>query len=57
MPVYFAIINSFKSLREIVTSCTSLPKTLYLGNYIKAWIKTDYPRVFSNSLIITIASV
>jgi raffinose/stachyose/melibiose transport system permease protein len=57
MPVYFTIINSFKPLREIVTSYTSLPKTFYLGNYIKAWIKTDYPRVFLNSLIITIASV
>jgi len=57
MPIYFTIINSFKPLREIVTSYTSLPKTFYLGNYIKAWLKTDYPRVFLNSLIITIVSV
>jgi len=27
MPVYFTIINSFKPLREIVTSYTSFPKT------------------------------
>lgn len=57
MPIYFTIINSFKPLREIVTSYTSIPKTFYLGNYIKAWIKTDYPRAFLNSLIITVVSV
>jgi len=57
MPLYFTIINSLKPLKEIVTSYTSVPKTLYLGNYAKAWIKTDYPRVFLNSLIITASSL
>ena len=57
MPVYFTIINSFKPLREIVTSYTDFPESFYLGNYIKAWIKTEYPRVFLNSLIITVVSL
>ncbi len=57
MPVYFTVINSFKPLKEIVTSYTSMPESFYLGNYIKAWIKTDYPRVFLNSLIITVFSL
>lgn len=57
MPVYFTVINSFKPLREIVTSYTKLPESFYLGNYVKAWIKTEYPRVFLNSLIITVVSL
>ena len=57
MPVYFTVINSFKPLREIVTSYTEFPESFYLGNYIKAWIKTEYPRVFLNSLIITVVSL
>ena len=57
MPIYFAVINSFKPLSEIVTSYTDFPKSFYLGNYIKAWIKTDFPRVFLNSLIITVISL
>ena len=57
MPIYFTIINSFKPLREIVTSYTKLPESFYWGNYIKAWIKTEYPRVFLNSLIITVFSL
>lgn len=57
IPLYFTFINTFKPLREIVTSYTKLPESLYLGNYIKAWIKTEYPRVFLNSVIITTVSL
>lgn len=57
MPIYFAIINSFKPLREIVTSYTKMPASFYFANYIKAWLKTDYPKVFLNSLVITVISL
>ena len=57
IPIYFTIINSFKPFREIVTSLTDFPKTFYLDNYVKAWIKTDYPRAFLNSSIVTVLSL
>jgi len=55
-PFYFIIVNSLKTFKDLVLNTASLPKSLYLENYTKAFEVLNYPKVFSNSLIITLVS-
>jgi raffinose/stachyose/melibiose transport system permease protein len=55
-PFYFVIANSFKPFKELVLNTASLPKSLYWPNYINAFKLLNYPKVFANSLIITLGS-
>jgi len=56
-PFYFIVVNSFKPFGAIILNAASIPKTLYLHNYIKAWQIVNFPRVFINSLLITTFSI
>jgi raffinose/stachyose/melibiose transport system permease protein len=56
VPFYYILSNSFKSFADILTNTSALPKSLHFENYINAFDKLDYLRVFSNSLIITVVS-
>jgi raffinose/stachyose/melibiose transport system permease protein len=56
IPFYFVIVNSLKSFAEILINSSSLPKKLYFGNYSKVWTIMNFPRVFLNSLLITVFS-
>ena len=55
--VYFLIMNSFKSLNEIMISFISFPKQFTLRNYVGAMEKINYLRTFGNTLFLTVGSV
>ncbi len=57
LPVYFLVMNSFKSLNEILISFISLPKQFTLRNYAGAMEKINYLRTFGNTLFLTVGSV
>lgn len=56
-PIMAVVFNSFKTSSEIRTSGLSLPKSLYLDNYITAWQKGNFGNSFINSLIVTALSL
>ncbi|MDQ0197994.1 carbohydrate ABC transporter permease [Neobacillus ginsengisoli] len=56
VPFYYVFSNSLKPFADILTNTSSLPKVLEFQNYVNAFEKLDYLKVFSNSLMITIAS-
>lgn len=55
-PFCFVIMNSFKPYVDIALNTASFPKSFYFNNYIEAFKALDYPKVFMNSLIITLVS-
>ncbi len=56
LPVAWMIMNSFKTNIELLTDSLTLPKKLYLGNFVTAWNKGLY-KYFGNSLIVSITSL
>ncbi|KKK38831.1 sugar ABC transporter permease [Mesobacillus campisalis] len=56
VPFYYVVSNSLKTFAEILTNTSALPTVLQFSNYVQAFEKLDYLRVFTNSLIITVAS-
>ncbi|MFT8322164.1 MAG: carbohydrate ABC transporter permease [Bacillus sp. (in: firmicutes)] len=56
VPFYYVISNSLKPFAEILTNTSALPSVLKFENYVNAFEKLDFLKVFTNSLIITIAS-
>lgn len=56
VPFYYVISNSLKPFAEILTNTSALPKVLQFQNYVNAFEKLNYLKVFTNSLIITVAS-
>lgn len=56
VPFYYVFSNSLKSFAEILTNTSALPKVLQFQNYVEAFEKLNFLKVFTNSLIITIAS-
>jgi raffinose/stachyose/melibiose transport system permease protein len=56
VPFYFVIVNSVKSFGDLLVNSASLPKSLHFENYSRVWEITQFPKVFANSLIITLAS-
>ncbi|GAA3401932.1 carbohydrate ABC transporter permease [Paenibacillus hodogayensis] len=55
-PFYFVIVNSVKSFGDLLVNSANLPKSLHFENYSRVWEITQFPKVFANSLMITIAS-
>ncbi len=58
-PIYFLIINSFKTQKGFFENILSIPNkdTFTIGNYQNSFFKLNYPKPFLNSLIITAISV
>jgi raffinose/stachyose/melibiose transport system permease protein len=56
-PFYLMLINSFKTRREIFANTTGLPDVWNYKNYIDAASKMDLISSFTNSMVITVASV
>ncbi|ULT57730.1 carbohydrate ABC transporter permease [Neobacillus drentensis] len=56
VPFYYLISNSLKPFAEILTNTSALPKTLMLDNYVNAFEKLNYLKVFTNSVMITAIS-
>jgi raffinose/stachyose/melibiose transport system permease protein len=55
-PFYFVVVNSVKSFGDLLVNAANLPKSLHLENYSRVWQITNFPKVFWNSLVITVAS-
>lgn len=53
-PVIFVILNAFKPDAQITIDPMGLPKALYLDNFIRAWTAMEFPRVFLNTLVVTV---
>jgi raffinose/stachyose/melibiose transport system permease protein len=56
IPFYYVVSNSLKPFSEILTNTSALPKVLQFQNYMNAFQQMNYVKVFTNSLIITVAS-
>ncbi|MFD2671364.1 carbohydrate ABC transporter permease [Marinicrinis sediminis] len=56
-PFYFLVVNSVKSFRDIVANTANLPKEFIWSNYSQAWEIMQYPKAFTNSLLITVLSI
>jgi raffinose/stachyose/melibiose transport system permease protein len=56
VPFYYVISNSLKPFADILSNTSALPKVLEFQNYVSAFEKLNYLKVFTNSLIVTIAS-
>lgn len=56
-PFYFVLVNSLKSLRDILLDAASLPPMYYWGNYLKVWDIINFPKILFNSFQITVLSV
>lgn len=56
IPFYYVISNSLKPFAEILTNTSALPSSFQFENYVNAFEKLNFLKVFSNSLIVTIAS-
>lgn len=57
IPIYYLVVSTFKTQKEIIVDPLKLPTTLNLDNYIKALASMDFTRNISNSIIITIPAV
>lgn len=56
IPFYYLISNSLKPFAEILSNTSALPKVFMFDNYVNAFEKLDYLKVFTNSLFITVVS-
>jgi raffinose/stachyose/melibiose transport system permease protein len=57
VPEYYLIVTTFKTGSEASAAPMALPKHISFDRYITAFQKMQYPRVFANTLIITVFSV
>lgn len=55
-PLYIAVLIAVKDPSEMA-NVLSFPKKLRLQNFVDAWVMTDYPRKFMNTLFITIINL
>ncbi|MCD9025421.1 carbohydrate ABC transporter permease [Cohnella silvisoli] len=57
IPIYYLVVTTFKSPDEATLHPMALPFHFTISNYTEAWKAMNYPRVFMNTAIITVASV
>ena len=53
-PLFFVVVNSFRPNADIIIKPTGLPVKMFLGNYVQAWKEMQFPRVFLNTLMVTV---
>ncbi|WP_217597330.1 carbohydrate ABC transporter permease [Cohnella sp. GbtcB17] len=56
-PFYFVIVNSLKTLGEILVDAASLPEVYKFTNYSRVWDMIRFPTALRNSVVITAISV
>lgn len=56
-PLLMALMNSFKSNKELLTNVMALPTTLKLDNYLRTFERMHYLRSFLNTLLLAILGV
>ncbi|SFL21641.1 carbohydrate ABC transporter permease [Halanaerobium salsuginis] len=52
-PIFWMVMNSFKTEQQISINSFSLPSSLMLSNYFKAWHAVSLGRSFLNSFIVS----
>ena len=57
VPFYIMLVNSFKTKKQLFLDTLGFPKTFDFNNYLVAWERLEFLKVFSNSLIITVGSL
>lgn len=57
IPIYYLVVSTFKSQKEIMSQPLHLPSSFKFDNYVKALDSMDFWRNFANSLLITVCSV
>ena len=58
VPLFFVVLNSFKTKGEILSDFFSLfPSGVPWENYATAWVKMNYPLAFKNTILVTAGSV
>jgi raffinose/stachyose/melibiose transport system permease protein len=55
-PIFWLMMNSFKTTREFQVSQIGFPKAPTLQNYVEAWKMGDFGLLFPNSLLYTAVS-
>lgn len=53
-PLFFVIVNSFRPNADIIINPTGVPVKIFIGNYVQAWKEMQFPRVFLNTLLVTV---
>jgi raffinose/stachyose/melibiose transport system permease protein len=53
-PLFLVVINSLKTFREIMANVVALPAAPTLDNFVNAFARMEYPRLFLNTLIATV---
>lgn len=56
-PLFLVIINSLKTFGEVMTDVVALPKAFYWENYLKVIDLLNYPKLFLNTLLLTVIGV
>ncbi|GIO35876.1 ABC transporter permease [Paenibacillus antibioticophila] len=57
VPLFWMVVNSFKTEQEYAVNPFSLPETLQFSNYAEAWKIANMNVYFLNSLFVTFASL
>lgn len=55
-PIFWLVMNSFKSTKEFQVSQLSLPVEPTLSNYAEAWKMGDFALLFPNSILYTVGA-
>jgi raffinose/stachyose/melibiose transport system permease protein len=55
-PIFWLIMNSFKTTREFQVSQLAFPKAPTLQNYVEAWKMGDFGLLFPNSVLYTLGA-
>lgn len=55
-PLFWVIVQSFKTETEFLSSIWTFPKQLQFSNYIIAWSKIGLSKYFMNSIIVTFST-
>lgn len=56
-PIFMMVLSAFKTTPEIFMSPFSMPKKFNIENFQVIWEKTNVPRYFLNSIIVTASSI
>ncbi|MBD3921540.1 carbohydrate ABC transporter permease [Paenibacillus sp. PR3] len=56
-PFLLVVINSLKPYAEVMTDVIALPKAWEFENYKQVWQLMDYPKLFGNTLFVTVVSI
>jgi len=55
-PIFWLVMNSFKSTKEFQVSQLSMPVEPTLSNYVEAWKMGDFALLFPNSILYTVGA-